>query len=208
MLSESSANNLVDADNSNFNSRITYKQRFRKKGRSFVAEGTIGGTDNNQNADIYSTYSPVGIVGDTTNQIQTQLDNQFNYGLKLTYTEPLGKRKYLNLEYSHQNYNYESQKDIYDIEDLIIRNEIFNEQLSNRYINDYIYDRAGLNILFNGDKSKLTIGADLQNAQLEGVPTIGNEISNSYLYVLPSLRWNYTLAQSRRIRFDYTTSVS
>ncbi len=207
------ADNASEANKLDFNAQFTYKQRFRKKGRSFVAELTAGASDNNLSTDLYSLNNyfpnnPQRAFADTIWQNQLQLDDQLNYGIKLTYTEPIGKRKYLNIEYAHQNFNYESRKDFYDIATFGNRNEVFNPELSNYYLSDYIYDRGGLNVLFNGDKSSLTIGADLQNSQLKGeLLTSSETIDNNYLNILPSLHWTYTMAERRRIRFDYETSI-
>jgi len=206
--------NEANAQNLSVNAELTYKQRFRKRGRSFVVEASVNAGDNEQNADLYSLNQffpddPRRSFADTIWQNQFQQDDQFNYGLELSYTEPVGRRKYLSFEYTHRNFTYNLKKDFFDIEDFGVRNEIFNPELSNQYSSDYLYDNGGLSLLFNGEKSNLTLGMEVQNSRLKGELTVNGpvNIDNSYLNLLPSISWNYDLGQSKRLRFRYSTSV-
>lgn len=210
---QSETENFSRADKLTYNTELTYRQRFQKRGRSLVAEGTFAGRENTQNADLLAAnlFFPDDPVRDSSELIwqnQFQQDEQVNYGIELRFTEPVGRKKYLSLEYEHRNFQYESTKEFFDLEDFG-NVEVFNPELSSYYQSDYIYDRAGLKLLFNGDQSSLTLGTDAQYSRLDGELTLTNDttITNNVFNILPNVRWNYTFASKKRLRFDYSTSV-
>jgi len=208
---ENDSEQFYDANlmNLEINNRLTFKQRFRKKGRSFVANLNLE-NGNNESISLLKSLNRFYINSNSFNeQILNQEQNQSNkgidYGARFSYTEPLGKSKYLEISASHQNYSNDFQKDFYDV---VNEQKSFNELLSDLYQRDYVYNRSGLRFKKNSKKSKLTLGVDVQQSLLQGTSQMIDEpIKNSFFRVLPTMRWNYDFTQSRSIRFDYRTYV-
>ena len=96
------------------NGKMTYGKRFQKKGRSLVGNASYGTSENEKRYFVESqnNFSDGfgGII--TSNIIQTQDEDnkEYNYSGKLSYTEPIGKGKYLELTYQRSNYNNEFVK--------------------------------------------------------------------------------------------------
>jgi hypothetical protein len=189
-----------------YNTSLTLRHKFEKKGRSITGTGSFNNQDSEQDANLISNlnfYNP-----DSTTIInQTQVDNNqnLNYQVRTTYTEPLGKRRYLSVQYNHRNYSRPLDKTFTDnVTGTII------DSLNVNYENDYLYHQAGLNLRVIKGKSNLQFGVDGQYSALKG--EIKNRsfdpINQSFYFLLPSLRWRYELGQSHNIRVSYRTSAN
>jgi len=207
-------NNHSAGDNFNLTSNLIYRRRFHKKGRAFVADLSFGSINADRKAALGSINNFLlqddneREFSDTLQQRQTLANDETDFGVNLSYTEPIGKRKYLEINYARQNFSNESVKDFFDVFPNAEPRELFNAALSNHYQRDYTYNRAGLNFKLNGKKSNLTTGLSLQDSKLEG-EILSQEVSlrKDFFNVLPSLRWNYDIAASRNLSFDYETTV-
>lgn len=189
---------------------LQYLKRFSKMGRSLALQVTGGITNQDKETDI--TALNVLHPDDTTtiqiplNQDQGQNQYSVDYGGKITYTEPIGRFKFLEGYFAHQVNANDLTKDFYNV--TLVGNE-FDSTLSNRYDGGYMYDQAGVSFRYARKNGNLNIGVAGQRSELEG--TIGLQdtfINKLFLNVLPSLSWNYSLNKTSRIRFSYRTSVN
>ncbi|MEO7988002.1 MAG: outer membrane beta-barrel family protein [Chryseolinea sp.] len=206
-LNESDRTTLSDQNALNFNTSALLRHRFAKKGRNISANLSFGYTDTDvvgkQDA-INTYYSDVTRI-DTLNQKSSQTTGNTGYGATFSYTEPLGDRKYLEVNYSFSGNLNEVNREVYDIKN---EDEIYNDNLSNVYSSRYQYHRPGVNFKVNRSKYSLTIGAGYQMTQLDG-QLISNDtsISRAYQNIVPALHFNYDFANTRHLRFDYETTV-
>ncbi|MCB0665759.1 MAG: TonB-dependent receptor [Saprospiraceae bacterium] len=203
--------NTSEGNNTNFSSELIYRKKFSRKGRSITASVEFGKSGDTQSALLHSTNQFEGENSPGTTEVIKQDHNQnndaINYGIELTYTEPLGKNNYLNLGYSHKNYANQLLKDVLDLDEF--GGSVFNDQLSNHYNRDYIYDRGSSSWRWIKNKSNLQLGIDAQKSLLQGEFFSNEEmnIKRSYFNVLPEFTWNYDLAASKSLRLSYNTSV-
>jgi Outer membrane protein beta-barrel family/CarboxypepD_reg-like domain len=209
-LNSSNNNNQAIGNNVSGDGNLTYGKRFKKKGRSLVANASFGNSENDKRFFVESQNNFADRFGSitTTNVIQTQDENntQINYAGKLSYTEPIAKTTYLELSYQRSNYNNEYIKNFYDVP--APSTEVFNSNLSLAYNNNYDYDNYKMNIKFNTEKSKLTIGGAVQKSTLDGeIVTTNFDTTRINWNILPRLKWNYSFSKSTRINFNYTTNV-
>jgi hypothetical protein len=206
---ESTTNNASNGQNLNATATLVYRRRFHKRGRALVLEANGSMQQDDQEAALFSVngFRPGTdkAFTDSITQDQFQTNDQTNWGAKVSFTEPLGKSKYLQLNYSRQNYNNDWNREVYDINGGTTR---LNRQLSNEYLRGYFYDRGGLSLLMNGAKSTLTASMDVQRSQLDGdLITLDTMINQSFVNVLPGLRYRYEFAATRNISLNYRTSV-
>lgn len=208
ILENQSTQDVVGKGNDfRWNSNLTYLRRFNKKGRFFTAniafEQQAGESQQNLLA-FNEFFNPTALI-DSISQDQLSDNLQKNYGVGLTYTEPIGKSKYLEINYSYQNFRNELEKDVFDIKENI---NIFNPLLSNHFQRDYLYHRAGFNYKWNGKKWNLNAGAHTQIADLKGTFLLQQTaIERTFFNVLPKLFFTYDFKPTRSLRFDYRTSV-
>lgn len=192
-------------DNYSLRSSLQYRRRFRKPGRAAVAQGSFGLNDRQQDGKLFAVnrFFSQQVVADTIRQRQDAADGGEQYGLALTYTEPLGRRRYLELNASRQNYTNDNRRDFFD---LLPVGETRNETLSNHFRRGYIYDRAGMNLMVNRKKYKVTGGVAFQQSRLENTVVGENLPFNArFSRLLPALFGDYEFATANRLDFGYTT---
>jgi hypothetical protein len=190
---------------------LTYRLRFGRKGRALVASASGNFGDEQRDGTLISRneflrQNPPGVS--TLNQRQAYTDVANNYGGSLAFTEPLGKKRYLETRVEHQQYLNSTAKNFFDRVTTPTPGEVFNPLLSNEFRRGYRYDRAGLNFMLNRPKYNLTTGAALQHSQLDGeVLGLENPIQRNFTRVLPSAFFNYDLKTSRHVNVEYNTSL-
>ncbi|MBL0145446.1 MAG: outer membrane beta-barrel protein [Chitinophagaceae bacterium] len=97
---------------------LLFNHKFRKKGRNFSANLSLGNSKSDSEQDTRNTtvnyVAPLGTLYQY--QFINQVNNNHNYGLRLTYSEPLTKTKNLDFSFSH-NLNYSrNNKETYMVE--------------------------------------------------------------------------------------------
>ncbi|MFN0173613.1 MAG: outer membrane beta-barrel protein [Saprospiraceae bacterium] len=190
---------------------LTYRLRFGRKGRALIANASANLGDEQRDGILLSSneflqQNPPGITA--FNQRQAYSDEANNYGGSLAYTEPLGKRRYLETRVEHQQYLNSTDKNFYDRITTPTPGEVFNPVLSNEFRRGYQYDRVGLNFMQNRPKYNLTFGAALQHSKLEGdILGLENPIQQTFTRVLPSAFFNYDFKVAQHLNIEYNTSL-
>lgn len=184
-----------------------YRKRF--KNRSMALRGQYGmGLES-----IEGQFSSNDFINNINSfdYLYNSDDDSKNYNVRLTYIEPIGIGKSLELNYRRQNYQ---NNFAYIVEDALLSDPNPIIDLSNVYDRDFTYDRVGLGYHFSNDVSSLSIDANYQLSHLNGdvYATISTDITDTIRYstsaFLPSLRYRYEIAQGHNIRFNYSTSIN
>jgi hypothetical protein len=206
----SSTNNLYSAHNSGYtlNNNLTYRHRFMKPGRTISLNVGTAYNDKKGNGLIYSQNRFSGSDTVTTDQ-QFDLDaNGLTLSANLSYTEPLSRKSQLLLTYS-PSYN----KNISD-------RETFNRDgsgytdldtgLSNKYNNNYYYQRGGAGYRYNNQKLSLNATLNAQYATLTGDQTFPYpiQIDKHFTDLLPNAMMNYRFSRTENLRIMYRTSTN
>ena len=204
--------NHTNGENLSANVDLTYRLRFGKKGRALVAEASFQKSDNERNGRLVaeSQYlQNMGNLRESLQQRQTYTDDATNYGASVSFTEPLGKRQYLEWQLGHQQYANKTGKSFYDQVLTPTPGEVFNPLLSNRYRRGYRYERGGMNYLLNREKYNLTLGATLQQSVLDGklLDPENPPVRRAFTRVLPNAFFDYDFATSRHLSLEYTTNL-
>ena len=139
------------------------------------------------------------------NQDFDDLSDVNSYSAKLTYTEPLGKRRYVEFNYQHSQNQTDVDRAVFDVRN---GERIYNEQLSNLYRSGYTYNNFGINFLVNRPKYNLTVGATLQNSVLDGELLLADQvITQDLTNILPKLNYRYSFTSTKNLTLDYSTNV-
>jgi hypothetical protein len=192
------------------NADLTYRLRLGKKGRALVANASYQDGKQTRAGDLRAQNNYAQTPDpELVHQRQQYSDEAPNYGAQLNYTEPLGKKQYLELEASRRKYSNNTRKNFYDIVETPTPGEYYNPELSNHFKRGYLYDRAGLNYLLNRKKYNLTLGAALQRSLLEGESLDQNLAfpRKTFVRVLPAGFFNYDFKQGRNLSVDYVTNL-
>jgi len=194
-------------------SSLVYRRRFRRKGRALVGELSLDGSRQEAEADIYSSNTfaidqPATTFSDTLQQFQQQESKPWSYEMRLSYTEPLGKRRYLEFSYAHRNFANDAEKKFYDLFPSTEGEPQFNPALSNHYRMNYDYNIGGMKFILNRKKYNFVAGLSWQHSVLKGnILSEAIQVNRDFNFWLPNLRWNYDFSGTRSITLRYTTQV-
>ena len=194
------------------NSELLWRHKFEKKGRTLSANFILGLEQSDRNGSLRAVNSFYNAIGqknrvDTLRQTNTQGNDRQSYGLTASYTEPLGKRRFLELNYAVNFSQNDVNRRVYDVNGEG-QSPRLNTQLSTQYQNDYIYQRGGFNLRFNDKLYNFSFGTSLQHSSLEGDLVLQNtHIARTFTNFLPNLRFQYNFAASRNLNLTYDTDV-
>ena len=207
LQNESIRNSYNKGKSSNLNSSLLYRHRFPKKGRTISATLTAGISQTNSDGTLSSTNEFFTNVPEkkVIEQANTQKNESYTYGAQVSYTEPLGGRKYLEANYSIRTNRNDVIRDVYNVNGGTF---VYNDTLSNRYNSNYLYSRPGLNLRVNRQKFNFTVGASYQNTRLKGDLTLRDTvIDRTFENILPVARFNYDFTSFKHLTFNYETNM-
>ncbi|MBV6443623.1 MAG: TonB-dependent receptor [Haliscomenobacteraceae bacterium CHB4] len=201
----------TDATGSNWTGNALYRHKFPKKGRNFSANFNFGLNNNDSESNSFSENIFRSDGGQDL--IDTVAQNQFfqndivNWGAKATYTEPLGKKRYLELNYGYFQTDNRADKDVYDVAN---GEQNYNAQLSNAYTNIFGYHRGGAGFRINRKAWNGSVGLDAQSATLEGEVTsgVGQPVKQDFQHLLPRADFHYQFQPTRNLHFNYTSNIN
>jgi hypothetical protein len=209
---EGARDSRSDAIGSNWTGNLLYRHKFAKKGRNFTTNVNFGLNNNDSESSSFSENRFFDDGGqlrrvDTVAQNQFFKNDIFNWGAKATYTEPLGKKRYLEFNYGYFVTEDRADKDVYEIRN---GESNFNEMLSNAYTNNFRYHRGGLGLRLNRKAWNGSAGLDAQYATLQGEVTsgVGQPVKQDFRHLLPRLDFNYQFQPTKNFGFNYAASVN
>jgi hypothetical protein len=209
--SDGNRNSVTNGEGLNMTHNLLLRRRFAKKGRNASASLTYGLNDreNLTNLDALNQFYLIdGSLArrDTIKQNDSRVYDRQNYGLNLSYTEPLAKRLYLEANYALSTTNNETEREVNRI-----RNGewTFDPNLSTNYNNDYLYQRGGLTLRANQKEFSISTGLQYQQSQLRGnfITPVDTAIRQTFKNFLPNVRFDFNPVQGKSLRFYYETSM-
>ena len=206
-LNDGNSSAYSTQNTNNLTTNALLRHRFAKKGRTISTNLTFGYSEVESEGAVKSdnTFYQPTLVNQTLNQVNNQLTANTNIGATLSYTEPLGNRRYLELNYNYIQNRNDVDRDVYDVEDA---GDIFNDNLSAAYSSNYQYHRPGLNLRVNRNKYSATVGGGVQYTRLYSDNfSTGESLAPSYQTILPSARFNYEFSSTKNLSIDYETFV-
>ncbi len=210
------SNNTTANEGYNFRNDISWRKRFKEKGRTFSL--TLQTSLNESNGDgslssINNFYKPDGTLlrRDTLNQLNNSNSDMKSYNVKAVYTEPLWKRSLLEFSAGNSNSKSTAQKETFDYNKSNGKYDKMNNLLTNDFENTYGYTNAGIRIRTQRKKYNYAVGANWQLADLEGKIIIGAKdslISKTFHNILPNARFQYDFSRFKSVSVNYSTSTN
>lgn len=208
ILNRGERSNITTGDSYQANSEFLYRHRFGKAGRTISANLNLGYNLSDFEGSLMAENEFFGNNPSTEiiRQQNSQNNSALNYGTNISYTEPLGGRKYLELVYNFRQNHNKVDRQVYDWEGETL---VFNQALSNQFNSLYTFHRPGANISYNGGKYNLVAGVAMQATRLKGELLLFDEVvNNNFENILPSMRLNYSFSNTKNLMFNYQTSVT
>lgn len=208
LANKSDRNFNADGNAFSINSTLNWMHRYRKSGRSlsFTSSARKGTSDRLGFLQALNTFNTTRSYTDSILQNQNYDDKNVSIDGRIGYTEPLGKKQYLEFSAFASNARNNTTTDFYDILDPGIEQR--NQLLSTAYNRGYGIKSAGLKYIKNRSKYHLTIGANLQNSTLNGrIKQSENPIKVDYTRILPEMYWNYDFKPGNHLSVNYNTFI-
>jgi hypothetical protein len=214
LLNDANANNLSNNNLLNFNNLLLFRHKFLKRGRSFSATLNVGGSGQNSE-DLNNALNQFYVAnGNAPSQINTrQKTNQNNNTLNLrgsvSYTEPITRKKSLEVNYEIANSQNLTNRKVADYEEITQQYTKPNIQLTNNFDNNYMSNRVGFNLITTKLKYNYTIGVTGQYATQKNLDLTKNtKFDREFINFFPTAQFNYNFSRNRRLRVNYQGSTN
>lgn len=194
----------------NFNGNLLYNHKFRKRGRNFstnLSWGTSNTASVQESFNTTNNYSPVPVSFER-NQAIRQANDNYNYGIRLTYSEPLSKRRSLDFTASH-NLNYaRNNRETFNLD--ASNNPVFVPGLSNDFDNEFFNNRIGVSLRTTEKKYNYTLGISAQPVKLRGTSRTNDSAYQPITRVnmFPIARLTYNFSRSKTLNASYNGNAT
>lgn len=198
----------INADNS-----ILYRHSFAKKGRTFAVNVTT--SYNNRTGKIYTdlfdtTFNSTGFTDSTSGRFTDQASNGYRLNGNISYTEPLGAKGQLQLNYNPSYIKSKADQETYQRDDSTGKYALFSPQLSSRFDNTTKAQNAGVNYRYAIKNGQLSLGANYQQTNLYSDQQFPRTLTvdKTFRNILPNamIRWRPNKKNNFNLVYRATTS--
>jgi Outer membrane protein beta-barrel family/CarboxypepD_reg-like domain len=210
--SDGSNKNVSGSTAPNLSVNVLYNHKFRKRGRNFSASASLGSSESNSDQNITNLsyqYVAPNIGPRNTFQYIDQENNNHNYGVRFTYSEPISKVRTLDFSASH-NLNYSrNDKKNFNV-DSLTQVKTMNSFLSNDYENNFYNNRAGVSLRTTMKKYNYTIGISVQPVDLQGKSLTKDSAYKAItrVNIFPVARMTYNFSRTKAINMSYSGTAN
>ena len=221
------------------NNALLLFRKFRKRGRTASLNWNIGSNNHdndgiNQSVNTFarpnvplstsavstSAISTSGVSGPGSqtglferiiNQSNNQQTRSMTNSINLNYTEPLSLRQTLEFQYALSNNRNTSNRFVNNFNEATGQYDLPNALLSNRFLNTFMTNRAGITWQTSRLKYTYALGLDGQQNTLrsENISSdIDSTLSRTFTSLLPNALFTYSFGKNRRLRIQYRTRIN
>lgn len=213
LVNSGSSRNTTTSTSPNLSANALFRKRFRKAGRTLSLNLNYNYTTNDQENFNNSASLFVLPGGQTKNDSINQRNDigslARNTGLRLVYTEPVFRDRFLEFSYAYTSSFNSSDKLTYDFDASKGTYSRLNDSLSNAFENTFVTHQAGVSIRTQKEKYDYSLGLNVQLSDLDNhnLSKPGNDLKQHTVNFFPSAFFNYAFTPSRRIHFYYQGST-
>lgn len=232
VLANSSTTNYNSTGNGfTGNNSLLLFRKFQKRGRTFsinwnaalnnqnndginqsenrFARATGPGSTSTGSGTAVSGADSAGLFTQRINQLNTQQTRSMTHSINVSYTEPLSLRQTLEFHYALSDNHNTSNRAVNDFNEATSQYDRINTTLTNRFVNDYVTNRAGLTWQTKRLKYTYAFGIDGQQASLNS-NNLSREttLNRTFTNLLPNALFTYNFGKNRRLRFNYRTRIN
>ncbi len=211
IISETGNQNISFNKGYNFNNNILYRHAFPKRGRSFSINLNTG--FNKQTRESYldalnRSYEDIDLA-DSLQQFSDRLNDGYQLGANLSYTEPVGKKGQLQFSYRPSVRFSEADQQTFQ-SDAMGKYSLFDTSLSNTADNRYITQNGGVSYRLNNKTNQFSFGLAYQSAELTSKQVFPYEadVNKKFSNLLPNASWNWKMTPKSSIRLMYRSNTN
>ncbi|WP_018477785.1 outer membrane beta-barrel protein [Pontibacter roseus] len=211
-LSESLNRSTSDNTSLNFNNNILYSHKFGDSGR--ILTTNFNTSVSNTEGDGYQLENTQNFENPDKSVSRNQfikLDRMnFNWSGNANYSQRLGEKSRLQLEYSIGNQMRDSDRRTFDYEETAGLYSGLNTPLSSTFKSDYLSQSVGPSYQYRNDKVRFQVSTLYQYATLNSdseFPTDYN-LKRNFSNILPSAEYEYKFSNSRNLTVNFRSSTN
>lgn len=212
LLNQSEAQNSDISNNYAFSNSLLYRRKLAKRGRTISLDLR---TDHNRGMGSSALYSLNEFFDapDPTlllDQIGDNDSDRQSYEANLSYTEPIGAKGQLQIDYQPSISNSYSGRTTLAFDPL---SELYNRVdsiLSNEFENEVFKQQLGVSYRLRGKKTMFSLGLEGQQERLlsEQLFPLNNEVRQDFYNLLPNAMFTYTPSKTKNLRMFYRTRTN
>ena len=210
--SESSSKNSRNNSGYNISNGILYRHSFNKRGRtaSVNLRTSINNSDGETYMEALNRYYNTGALTDSLMQYTDQLTKGSQVSANIAYTEPLGAKSQLQINYTPSYSKNKADQQVFQYERIGGKYSLFDSSLSNKYDNIYATQNGGLSYRIGDRDNMFSVGLSYQYANLSGDQAfpIAAEVNRSFINMLPNLMFRRKLSPKSSLNIFYRTSTN
>lgn len=204
-ITNTTTNDLeIGSHSLSFNSKLILRKKFKKKGRNLSLITGYEHLNRDEVLDLESSLSSLTLLSET-NQLQNFTNRQRIQTATFSFTEPIGKKVYLNTSYGYLN---KSENPVRSYLNRVGSETIFDDDLSGNFTKDWTAHNLGFSLKRNRKKLKLNSSLDLQLISLNAFDDKISLNETDRMYWLPSGSAEWALKGSKRLELNYSTSIN
>lgn len=213
----------IDGRNENTNEReglslqsyLLYRRKFRKLGRTLTLgwNNAINNSDGNGRTNApFIYYNEDGTLDQTIPQDlrSFQKTKSSNNQWSVSYTEPIGHNKLIELNYSLQDQQSTSDAKSFSYNEITGKYDSVNANLTNYFENDYTIHRGGANFRMQWTNASVQLGGAVQYSELESKSNRILKGKDTTLFVnqnalnfAPTANLNLQFTKTQNLRINY-----
>ncbi|MGB8194791.1 MAG: outer membrane beta-barrel protein [Chitinophagaceae bacterium] len=211
LLSDNLRSLRSEGEKQSFNSSLLFRHKFRKKGRTLSVN--LDQTYNTNETEGFlsfenKTYDTAGMFlrQDTVDQRKNNSIETFTLNTRASYTEPLSKTTFLEINYGYRVSNSEALRNTF--------NKTFTgsvpkyESRDSLFSNDYTFrvntQIGGLNLRVNKKNFVYSFGGNISYAQFRQRDLNKDSlVTYNYLNLFPRANFRYNFGPQRRLSLNY-----
>ncbi len=193
----------------NWSNNLIWRRKLGKIGRtlSVSLSNTLNSSDRNgftfSNGAFYNSGG-VKMRDNVFKQRNLNDNNTNNYGVTLSYTEPIARNKIWEFNYGYNKNESESDRRTNNFNNATGEYDLENFSLTNHFISANESNRLGTNFRVTNKKYNYQLGIAVQNTLLQSDNLTKDLLTKQrYTNLFPTFSFNYKFARSRSLRFNY-----
>ena len=200
--------NETNADNKIFLGSVLWRQKLKKKGRTFSLSASYKNANRDAEGFLFSQtefFDNNGSVflKDTIDQYKMNNSRASTWNSKLVYTEPVGKKGVLEFNYTMNHMASTSNRKSFDKANG--KYEDLNPEFSNSYGLRNFVNSAGMKYQFNSKKMTVNVGSNVGTARYRQLDSTGLQVRElNYTNIFPTSRFTYRFTPQRNVNFNYS----
>ncbi len=206
LANNSIRNSTRKGDNLSIEANALYRKRFKKKGRTISLNVNSKYYESAHKSYLQneSFFYLNFIQKDTTDQYKRNSADQNIFTGRITYTEPLSDRSFLEMNYSYNNNHSSIKRETYN-KDIHLKFSVLIDSLSNDFDYRVNTHSAGVNYRFNEKKYYFSFGGNVANTHFNQTDLV-KDSSRKYDYtnLFPQAVFNYKFNPYSNLNIRYT----